>query len=185
MHKGTLKTAIRFATFPRTEPPPGFLPEVLAVIRRHEAAISTRALQKGLTSDRVLEILAPGLQEIGFAVEASKMRKQKIARPVFFGDDGVPTLQYQIDAYHDQWRCALEVEAGRAWRGNAVYRDLIQAMVMVGVHHLVLIVPNSYKFKSQGKPSESPDYEYAKAVADALFGHTRVKMPYSLTLVGY
>jgi hypothetical protein len=60
------------------------------------------------------------------------------SRPVFFGENGMPTLSYQIDAYHPEWRAGLEVEAGRAWMGNAIYRDLIQALVMVQVDHVVL-----------------------------------------------
>jgi hypothetical protein len=32
----------------------------------------------------------------------------------------------EIDAFHDGEGIALEVEAGRAWNGNAVYRDLIR-----------------------------------------------------------
>jgi len=42
-----------------------------------------------------------------------------------------------IDAYQPDWRCALEVEGGRGWMGNAVYRDLVQAMVIVQVDDLL------------------------------------------------
>ena len=85
------------------------------------------------------------LETHGFQVEKGKVREQKIERPVFFGENGVPALRCQIDAYHPGWRCGLEVEAGRAWMGNAIYRDLIQALVMVQVDHLVLAVSNIYK----------------------------------------
>jgi hypothetical protein len=63
---------------------------------------------------------------------------------VFFGENGIPTLRYEIDAYHPEWKCGLEVEAGRGWMGNAVYRDLVQAAVMVGVEYLCLAVSNVY-----------------------------------------
>ncbi len=33
--------------------------------------------------------------------------------------------------------------------GNAVYRDLIQALIMVQVDHLVLAVPNAYKIQDR------------------------------------
>ena len=104
---------------------------------------------------------------------------------MFYGENGKPTLNYQIDAYHTGWRCGLEVEAARAWMGNAVYRDLIQALVMVQVDHLVLAVPNSYKYMSGGRPVSSADYENTVAVADALYGHSRIKLPYGLTVLGY
>lgn len=104
---------------------------------------------------------------------------------MFFGEGGKPTLKYQIDAFHGSWRCGLEVEAGRAWMGNAIYRDLIQAMVMVQVEHLCLAVPNSYRYKSKGKNISSYDYNNTRAVAEALYGHSRVQVPYGLTLIGY
>jgi len=69
--------------------------------------------------------------------------------------------------------------------GNAVYRDLVQALVMVQVDHLILAVPNSYKYMSGGKPALSTDYANTIAVADALYGHTRMKLPYGLTVLGY
>jgi hypothetical protein len=40
----------------------------------------------------------------------------------------------------------LEVEGGRGWMGNAVYRDLVQGAVMVGVEHLCLAVSNVYRY---------------------------------------
>ena len=41
------------------------------------------------------------------------MREQKIERPVFFGENGVPALRYQIDAYHPR----LAMWAGsRGWK---------------------------------------------------------------------
>jgi hypothetical protein len=138
-----------------------------------------------LTSDEVLAVLRPSLVEMGFDVEAGKRAEQKIKRPVFFGENAVPSLQYEIDAWHPEWQAGLEVEAGRAWMGNAVYRDLIQALVMVNLDHLVLAVPNAYRYKSGGRDVASNDYNNAVAVADALFGHSRVEMPFSLCMIGY
>ncbi len=130
-------------SFPLTEPPPVFASEVSAVFRQHERAISTVQLLKGLTSNEVLGVIRDDLVVLGFQVEAGKQQTDKIKRPVFFGEDGHPTLNYDIDAYHPLWKCGLEVEAGRAWMGNAIYRDLVQGLVMVQVDYLVLAVPNS------------------------------------------
>jgi len=179
------KTTIRFCTFPRTEPPPRFAPELVELFKLHESAISTQKLVKGLTSDGVLAELADGLLELGFEVETGKKRSQKIERPVYYGEGGNPILNYQIDAYQPLWQCGLEIEAGRAWMGNAVYRDLIQASVMVGVDYLCLAVPNAYKFKSSGRATTSKDYESTRNLAEALYGHSRVKLPYGLVVIGY
>ena len=176
---------VRFTAFPQTEPPAAFIGQIVEAFSSCESAICTILLSKGLTSDKVLGHLRPSLVSLGFEVESGKHREGKINRPVFFGENGKPTLRYQIDAYHANWRCALEIEAGRAWMGNAIYRDLLQALVMVEVDHLLLAVPNTYKYSAASKPVKSHDYENTVEVARALYGHTRIKLPYSLTVVGY
>ena len=69
--------------------------------------------------------------------------------------------------------------------GNAIYRDLIQALVMVEMEHVFLAVPQMYRYKSGGKPTASNDYDKTAAVAQALYGHSRIAMPFSLCLIGY
>src|SRR5918994_1037541 len=179
------KSTVRFSTFPRTEPPPGFVEDVVAVFRQHEKEIATEVNDKGLKSDDVLAVLAPDLTNVGFQVEASKKKVDKLQRPVFFGENSIPTLRYEIDAYHPGWKCGLEVEAGRGWMGNAVYRDLVQAAVMVGVEYLCLAVSNVYRYRSSGKPATSRDYANTLQVAEAIYGHSRLRLPYSLVLIGY
>jgi hypothetical protein len=180
-----MKSTIKYSTFPRTEPPPPFVEPLIAAFRSHEDEISTVGLDKGLTSDQVLLRLVSDLSALGFQVEKGKTREEKIDRPVFFGENGQPTLNYQIDAYHVEWRCGLEIEAGRAWMGNAIYRDLVQASVMVGVEYLCLAVPLAYKYQSSGRSTVSRDYENTRDVAEALFGHSRVRWPYRLIVIGY
>jgi hypothetical protein len=178
-------STVRYTSFPQTKPPPSFVPKVVEIFRSHEPKISTQALVKGLESDPVLRILAEDLARLGFSVEGGKARGKKISRPVFYGQNGSPKLTYEIDAYHELWRCGLEVEAGRAILGNAVFRDLFQAMVMPDVDHLCLAVPNIYRYNSSGKTHTSPNYDKTISIAEALYGHSRVQMPYGLTVLGY
>lgn len=181
----TAASTIRFISFPRTKAPPSFVPRIVSAFRTCESTVSTIALIKGLDSDGVLRAMCTELQSLGFEIETSKISGAKLARPVFFGENGEPTLRYEIDGYHPDWRCGLEVEAGRAILGNAIFRDLFQAMVMVDVEHLCLAVPNVYKYKSGGKSKVSKYYEKSISVADALYGHSRVQIPYGLTVIGY
>lgn len=176
---------VRYTSYPRTEPPPAFADELIDVFTAHHSAIDTTSLDKGLTSDQVLAVLAPDLIALGFEVETGKTKADIVERPVFFGENGQPTVRYQIDGYHAGWRCGLEVEAGRAWMGNAVYRDLVQACVMVEVDFLCLAVSKEYRYRSGGKVMTSRDYENAANMVEALYGHSRVKLPYGLLLVGY
>jgi hypothetical protein len=176
---------MHFSSFPRTEPPRQFVEEVMEIFRTQERSIGTAVLEKGLSSDSVMSVLRVDLCRLGFQIEAGKGALSKLKRPVFFGQDGRPSRQYEIDGFHQEWGCGIEIEAGRAWMGNAVYRDLIQAMVMVDLRHLILAVPLGYRYLSGGKAVVSKDYENTVSVADALYSHTRIKMPYGLTVIGY
>lgn len=176
---------LRFSNFPRTQTPPAFISQVVEVFERHSDKIGTVQRNKGLTSDQALAVLRADLVSLGFDVEASKREKDKIKRPVFFGENAQPNLQYEVDAWHPEWRAGLEVEAGRAWKGNAVYRDLIQALVMVEMDHLLLAVPQAYRYKASRRTTISRDYENTISVAEALYGHSRITMPFSLCVIGY
>ena len=176
---------IRFSTFPRTQTPPRFLPDLIERFEGHEQEIGTLRPEKGLTSDAVLSVLRPDLIDLGFDVEAGRRTADKIMRPVFFGENAKPELQYQIDAWHPEWLAGLEIEAGRAWKGNAVYRDLVQALVMVDMEHLILAVPQLYSYNVRGKAVLSRDYENTVAVAEALYAHSRLEMPFNLCVIGY
>lgn len=175
----------RFFTFPRTQTPPTFIAQVVDVFERHCDKISTAHLDKGPTSDQALAVLRADLVGLGFEVEASKRKRDKIKRPVFFGENAQPDRQYEVDAWHPKWRAGLEVEAGRAWMGNAVYRDLIQALVMVDMDHLLLAVPQMYRYTTGGRATVSRDYQNTISVAEALYGHSRITMPFSLCVIGY
>jgi len=130
LHGGKLlpDTTIRFMSFPLTDPPPRFAPDIVDVFRKYESQIGTQVLSKGLTSSEVLSLLRDDLVSLGFQVEGGKQKEEKIERPVFFGENGLPTLKYEVDAYHPKWRCGLEIEAGRA-QG---YRITIGQVVVSG-----------------------------------------------------
>jgi hypothetical protein len=99
----------------------------------------------GLKSDQVLAVLAPGLLDAGYTVEASKTKADRIRRPVLFGEHGKERVAYEVDAIHDQLGVVVEIEAGRGARGNAVYRDLIRASLLVDARYLALGVMREYR----------------------------------------
>jgi len=175
---------ISFMHFPSTKPAPSFIEDTVNCFSDESSSISTI---KGNhhNSDGVLEHIREGLEKIGFEVEKSKKKVDKILRPITFGIDGVPDLKYEVDAYHAKWKVGLEVEAGRGTLGNAIYRNLIQGMVLTGVDHLIVAVAKEYKYKSNGKQHTSKDFEKCIKICSALSSHTRVELPYTITLIGY
>lgn len=57
--------------------------------------------------------------------------------------------------------------------------------MMVDVDWLCLAVSNTYKYNSGGRQVVSRDYENTVQLADALYGHTRMRMPFNLLVIGY
>lgn len=176
---------IRYCYYPRTRAPPEFVDEVVAAFRANEDAISTVDDDNGLKSDDVLDVVRDDLEVIGFDVEEGKKKEEKIYRPVLFGENGEPDLQYEVDGYHEGKRYGLEVEASRAVLGNALYRDLVQAAVMVQVDTLVLVVPNVYRYNSGGRTTESKAYEKSNDVIDTVYASGRIELPFETLLIGY
>lgn len=174
-------SVIRYYCYPRTESPPAFAEAIVEAFRENESKIATVDDTDGLKSDAVLASVRPELENQGFEVETGKSEGDRIYRPVLFGENGEPMLQYEVDGYHEGWRCGLEVEAGRAWKGNAIYRDLIQAIMMVRVDTLALAVPIEYSYS--GRTNRA--FEKTNNVVETLYNTTRFESPYRLILIGY
>lgn len=155
------------------------------VITEHSNEIDSRCV-RGLTSDDVLAHIAGDLVSLGYLVESGKKSTQKIRRPVLFGEDGVERVSYEIDAFHDAYGIAVEMEAGRGARGNAVYRDLIRTSLIVGAKYLVLGVMIEYRHQSSGNEVVVHSYEEAKGLIEAIYSSGRLGLPFQgLLLVGY
>lgn len=82
--------------YPSHVRPPDWVPPFLAVVAGAESTIDSHSVDS-LTSDLVLAQLRPGLQALGFEVEAGKQRDQKIRRPVLFGEQGRERVAYRVE----------------------------------------------------------------------------------------
>jgi hypothetical protein len=117
--------------FPSYAAPPAWVAPLVAVFAANRAHIDSAVTHaKRMESNDVLDVIATGLQTLGFVVEQGKKKAGKLPRPVFFGDEGTYLRTYEIDAFEategqepsvEHTRgIALEVEAGRATMGNAI-----------------------------------------------------------------
>jgi hypothetical protein len=175
----------RYMFFPRTKTPPAWAEEVLGVFRQHRTEIDTKNARHS-TSDEVLAMLRPDLEHIGFKVESGKRQSEKLHRPVLFGEMGSHDVKYEIDAYQEANKIVLEVEAGRAIMGNAIFRDIIQMSLMVDADHAVIAMPQVYSYKSGGKTMTNRAYEDGFGILDAIWSSDRLQLPFKgLLLVGY
>jgi hypothetical protein len=173
-----------YTYYPRWRRAPEWVAPLADVFARARGAIDTTVA--GAVSNEVLRILRSGLVELGFEVEDGKASAGQLARPVFFGENGEPSRQYKIDAYHPGHRVALEVEAGRAQAGNAIYRDIVQMALLVDVDYAAVAVPLAYRYNSQGGVRPTEPYRHCASILDAIYGGRRLELPFvGFLLVGY
>jgi len=167
--------------YPSRNPAPSWVGGVLEAFAGAADSIDSHS-RIGVSSDVVLAAVRPALMQVGFDVEASKAKADKITRPVLFGENGSVLVQYDVDGYHPKHRIVLEVEAGRGAASNADYRDLVRASLMVDVSYLVLAMMLTYKGGGQNVRS----YEVARSRIDAIFASERLALPLEgVLLVGY
>lgn len=167
--------------YPSRDPAPEWVAGVVSAFGAAATQIDSRSVS-GVSSDDALAAIRPALVALGFEVEASKLKADKITRPVLYGEQGSVIVQYDVDAFHPGHGAVLEVEAGRGAASNADYRDIVRASLMVGVRYLILAMMLEYKGGGQVMKS----YEVARGRIDAIYASERLALPLDgLLLVGY
>lgn len=170
--------------YPLNSTPPDWVYEVVDAVNRAELRISTVEAHTGLSSDAVLAELRPGLEALGFEVESGKGAHQKVRRTVLFGENGRPSVNYDIDAFSDYLGAAVEVEAGRGAANNADYRDIVRTALILDAKFLILMQPQAYR----SNPSAKPIWAYANSreQLDAIYASRRLALPFEgILLIGY
>jgi hypothetical protein len=163
--------------FPRNAKPPAWVEPFITNVKTAEPSISTVDRKTGLTSDGVLYHLAPGLRELGYAVESGKKATERIRRPVLFGSNGRAEVSYEIDAFHDGHGIVVEV---------ATYRDIIRASLIVDAQFLALLLPVAYRHISNGREVSVRAYQECLDLLSALYASQRLALPFrGVLLIGY
>jgi hypothetical protein len=151
----------------------------LQVVERHRGRLDSTT-HKTLESDRVVATLRDDLVSAGWSVEAGKLASDKITRPVLFGDNGTVRVKQEIDGWHPVLRIVLEVESGRAWMGNAIYRDLVRASLVADARYLALGVRQVYEY---GAGTTSRDFEKTRDTLDSIYASGRLALPFAGVLI--
>ena len=180
--KGDVKL-IQWLHYPRSNEPTPLSLAVVEVCKTAESEISSDANTKN--SDEVLAAVREDLEAAGFSVESGKKKAQKIHVPVLYGRNGKVEKSFEADAYHQDQRYVLEVEAGRAVMNNQFLKDLFQACMMREVRYLGIAVRNKYTISAR-TGNESKDFERVVTFFDTLYASSRLKLPLDgILLIGY
>ena len=173
----------RWIYYPRWSEPPDWVSSIIAIFRNNQQTLDSNVSHK--KSDQALRHLRADLEVMGFHVEGGA-HESTIYRPVYFGEFGKAERQYHIDSYHAEYKIGLEVEAGRSIRGNAIYRDIIQTCLLVGVDYFALAVPQKYPFQAKGKQMIDEPYKTSVTILDAIYSSERLRLPLKgILLIGY
>ena len=175
---------IESRVFPCDQERPDFLCNVVDVFCQHRQQIKGIAQTDGRKSDAVLATLCDPLVALGFQVEKGKSPQNKIPRSIYCGADGRSELHYELDAWHEEWKAALEIQSSRAVRGNAIYKDFVKGLLIADMEYLVLAVRKEYHYGAKRR-SVSRDYETTLRIAKGLYEYSRKKMPFELCVIGY
>ncbi len=167
---------INWAYFPRTTGIDKISEQVVDIFNEEEDDISSREHQHN--SDKVLKLVSPKLLELGFKIEQGKKIKDKIKIPVLFGRNGKTELAFDADAFYEEKRYVIEVEAGRAVTNYQFLKDFFEACMMADVEYLCIAVRNTYR--------KSKDFEKVYKFFDTMFSSHRVELPLKgILIIGY
>jgi len=167
---------IKYQFFPRSV---GITPEIEQIISCFSKAEDRiKSPQNNLSSDKVLGILKPYLEEFNLKVESGKSKVQKISVPVLFGLNNKIDKNFEADAVSHDGKIILEVEAGRAVLNYQFLKDIFEACMMYGVEYLVLAVRNDYL--------GNDDFQKVHTFLETLYISNRLNLPLKgILVVGY
>lgn len=167
---------INWQFYPKSDQIPNHLHEVVNVFIENNEAIDSENHQ--LPSDEVLSHVRLGLENIGYDVERSKLKEDKIHVPVLFGRNGNLEKYFEADGLNTETNTVIEVEAGRGVTNHQFLKDLFQACMMHDVEYLIIAVRNIYR--------TSKDFEKVISFLDTLYASNRLRLPLKgILIIGY
>ena len=166
--------------FPQSRKIDSHLVKLISIFVEKQDIIDSEKHQgkENLESDVVLSIVADGLQSIGYKVEKSKKRDDKIRVPVLYGLNGQVDLAFEVDGYCEETQTVIEVEAGRAVVNYQFLKDFYEACMMQDIHYFCVAVKNRY--------GTSKDFEKVCRFFKALYASNRMQVPLNgVLIIGY
>lgn len=167
---------INWQYYPKRKEIPTHLKDVVDIFALNYNLISSDDFT--LNSNDVLEKISLNLLELNYRVEVSKKAIDKIKVPVLFGMNGKLEKYFDADAYNEDLKTVIEVEAGRAVTNYQFLKDLFQACMMHEVDYLVIAVRNTYRMNK--------DFQSVMTFFDTLHASGRLILPLKgILIIGY
>ena len=169
---------INWMYFPQNKEIEPHLKNIVNVFKQNQQCVDSYIHH--LESDDVLSCMSDGLEKLGFLVEKSKKQSDKIRVPVLFGLNGEVNLAFEVDAFSEETKTVIEIEAGRGVTNHQFLKDFYEACMMQGVQYFCVAVRNIY-----GK-NESKDFEKVCKFFQALYLSRKIEIPLKgILVIGY
>lgn len=167
---------INWQYYPKRKEIPTHLKDIVDIFVLNQNVISSDEFT--LNSNDVLEKISLNLLELNYQVEVSKKAIDKIKVPVLFGMNGRLEKYFDADAYNEELKTVIEVEAGRAVTNYQFLKDLFQACMMHEVDFLVIAVRNTYR--------TNKDFQSVITFFETLYASGRLRLPLEgILIIGY
>ena len=126
---------INWQYYPKRKETPIHLKDIIDIFVSNENLISSD--KHKLHSNEVLEQVSLNLLELNYKVENSKKSEDKIKVPVLFGMNGKLEKYFDADAYNEELKTVIEVEAGRAVSNYQFLKDFRTANLSLSIFSFV------------------------------------------------
>ena len=167
---------IRWTYYPNSTKLPAHLEDVIAAFNSNEGIITSDV--NTLKSDEVLANVSDALESVGYRVEKSKAQSDLIRIPVLYGENGIETLAFEVDAYNPAERTVVEIEAGRAYTNYQFLKDFFECCMMQNTDYFCVAVRKTYR--------KHKDYKSVCDFFSALFASGRMSLPLKgILVIGY
>lgn len=167
---------MKWMYYPKNKTIPEPLKSVINVFETNESKISSH--EQTLQSDEVLAVLKTDLESNGFIVEKDKTNTGKIKIPVTYGENGIPELTFEADAFNVAAGIVVEVEAGRAVTNYQFLKDFFEACCMLDAEYLCIAVREIYR--------KNRDYKKVIDFFNSMYLSERFKIPLKgILIIGY
>ena len=167
---------IEWQMFPKNIQCPNHLKEVINVFKKHVGSFESPMFT--YSSDEVLAILRDDFVILGYKVEKSKSKCDKIEIPVLYGRNGNCEKYFEADAYNADAKTVIEVEAGRAVSNYQFLKDIFEASVMNDVDYCVIAVRRIYR--------DSRDFDKVIQFLETLYSSIKLSLPLKgILIIGY
>lgn len=171
-----IKSELEFQLYPKNTNLDSNLQRVIQIFENNFYMFDSTKFQ--YESNKVLSFIAEDLDGLGYLVERSKAREDKISVPVLFGRNGKKEKWFDADAYNRKEKTVIEVEAGRAFTNYQFLKDLFEACVMNDVDFCVIAVRRIYR--------NSYDFEKIIQFMDTLYSSNKLQLPLKgVLIIGY